>query len=692
MQTAAATGNGAWMICSDLPGRIRLRCHQLEQSEALRRHCRTVLTGCHWLQGFRINALAGSLSLRFPSQRRGAIDALLELALSLPQGFTSLPTLQRLDTRRRRTLRHGAACAALLGVDWLVGLPLLLFQGATAVLMLPLLLELIKHLRHSRRLPVEALDLGFSAVLLQQGLPGEALTDLALDDGNNLLQSLNHSEVSPSDYRNLLARLAEQVQVRIPGAAAEPRALGSLRSGERILLSGGDPVMVRCRLERGTVVAINRQLTGDWHPRGYHPGDELEPGCLVVAGDAELVVLQAFADDPLFQLPPAPPTSAARAQSRGGLEPMLQNGKQLINPVLLGLGAFWAFSGASERALAAFQFNPINDWQTSQDANRLAAVAELRLHGITVANPDVLCDVGRLQRLLVSQSCAERLKPVKLREELSPQSSLAPGELVRIMAGLQGWLVEDGTVPIWNVQLENVVNPISVKRFQLHDLAEEGWQLELSDGRSVQIVRDSRHQPSGRSRGVAVEPLEFRLNGRCQGWVLLERQENPDWQVVCDDLRQLGIAVEVVGHPVADPEDAWQRLERVEHYQSQGELVGYLGDVIHDIPALERADVAIGLDFDEAGLLTHRLCDVALNRDPLWLPRLIVLSRRLHRTAQSNAAMIGLTHLVSSVATAGLAISPLQTVLLADLPLLLAELRNLNSFQSHHHPKPISSP
>jgi cation transport ATPase len=236
------------------------------------------------------------------------------------------------------------------------------------------------------------------------------------------------------------------------------------------------------------------------------------------------------------------------------------------------------------------------------------------------------------------------------------------------------------------------VNPISVKRFQLHDLAEEGWQLELSDGRSVQIVRDSRHNPGDHSRGVEVEPLEFRLNGRCQGWVLLERQENPAWQVVCDDLRQLGIAVEVVGHPVADPEDAWQRLERVEHYQSQGDLVGYLGDVIHDIPALERADVAIGLDFDEAGLLTHRLCDVALNRDPLWLPRLIVLSRRLHRTAQSNAAMIGLTHLVSSVATAGLAISPLQTVLLADLPLLLAELRNLNSFQSHHHPKPISSP
>jgi cation transport ATPase len=113
--------------------------------------------------------------------------------------------------------------------------------------------------------------------------------------------------------------------------------------------------------------------------------------------------------------------------------------------------------------------------------------------------------------------------------------------------------------------------------------------------------------------------------------------------------------------------------------------VGYLGDVIHDIPALARADVAIGLDFDEAGMLTNKLCDLCLSRDPQWLPRLVVLSRSLKRTADGNAVMIGLTHLLSSVATAGLTISPLQTVLLADIPLVLAELRSINSFRSRTH-------
>jgi thiamine phosphate synthase YjbQ (UPF0047 family) len=64
---------------------------------------------------------------------------------------------------------------------------------------------------------------------------------------------------------------------------------------------------------------------------------------------------------------------------------------------------------------------------------------------------------------------------------------------------------------------------------------------------------------------------------------------------------------------------------------------------------------------------------------------LVVLSRSLKRTADGNAVMIGLTHLLSSVATAGLTISPLQTVLLADIPLVLAELRSINSFRSRTH-------
>ena len=663
-----------WEIRSELPGRVRLRCSALAESEALRRHCRTVLTGCHWLEGFRINPIAGCLSLSFPSKRRDGLDPLLELALTLPRGFTALQDLSQSTPRSQRSLRHAAFCAGLLGVDWLVGVPLLVLQGATALLMLPVLVELLRTLRQRRSVPVEALDLGFSAVLLQQGLPSEALMDLALDDGSKLLQDVSHHELSRADYRNLITRLAEQETVRTaPDGIAQP--IGQLHQGARIHLQAGDPLFVPCRITRGELVAINRQLTGDWHPHQYNRGDALEPGCLVLSGTAELEVLQAFADCPLFQLPPPPPTR--------GNELARLAGQRFINPLLFALGSFWALRGASEQALAAFQFNPINDWDTSRNANRLAAATELRLHGINVANPNVFGDLGRIQRLLISHSCAERLHQIKLSEELAPKSKLRRGDLMRILAGVQQYLVQDNTVSLWNAQLENVIDAVPVKRLQLHDLNAEGWQVDLEDGRRLQVVKGGERKPAGLSAAVVVEPLEIREGKQCLGWVSIQRTPNQSWEQVHQQLEQLGIAVTVVGRSVDDPTEANQRLQQVEAYQAQGERVGYLGDVIHDLPALARADVAIGLDFDEAGLLTNKLCDLSLSRDPHWLPRLVVLSRSLKHTADGNAVMIGLTHVLSSLATAGLAISPLQTVLLADIPLLLAELRNINSFRSH---------
>ncbi len=674
---ATASTSLAWDIRSDLPGRLRLRCSELHDSEPLRRHCRTVLTGCHWLEGFRINPIAGCLSLRFPAHRRNDLLPLLQLALTLPHGFTSLKELNQGRTRSQQNLRHAAFCAGLIGLDWLVGLPLLALQGATALLMLPVLLELLHTLRRQRSLPVEALDLGFSAVLLQQGLPREALMDLALDDGSSLLRERGHHELSRRDYRDLITRLAEQERVRTATPEGDDKPIGQLTQGERIRLKAGDLVFIPCRVVSGSLVAINRQLTGDWHPHQVGPGDRLELGCMVVSGDAELEVLQAFNDCPLFQLPPSREDSEQDAP--------WQTGRRILNPLLFALGSFWALAGASERALAAFQFNPINDWETSRDANRLAAAAELRLHGITVANPDVFTELGQLQRLLVSHSCEVRLHRLELREEIPAGSSLRRGELMRILAGLQQWLVQDNTVPIWTTQLENVSDPIGVKHLELHDLNQEGWRVELHDGRSLQVVEGSRQRSSTRSHAVTVAPLEFHANGRCLGSVIVERKPDESWLLVREQLQQLGIAVEFVGRAVHDASEANQRLQRVEECQARGERVGYLGDVIHDIPALARADVAIGLDFDEAGMLTNKLCDLCLSRDPQWLPRLVVLSRSLKRTADGNAVMIGLTHLLSSVATAGLTISPLQTVLLADIPLVLAELRSINSFRSRTH-------
>ena len=68
------------------------------------------------------------------------------------------------------------------------------------------------------------------------------------------------------------------------------------------------------------------------------------------------------------------------------------------------------------------------------------------------------------------------------------------------------------------------------------------------------------------------------------------------------------------------------------------------------------------------------------------------MSRRLEATANSNIGLIGITHLLSAAATATAWFNPLQTVLLADLPLVLAELRNLAVMSNLKGRKRFNSP
>jgi hypothetical protein len=189
---------GSCSLVSDLPGRIRLRCEQLVDSANLRRHCRLTLYSCHWLVSFRINPLSGSLTVCFPDGRRQELGLLLKDAFEQPE-LLPVPSnaeaelglagsLKRLNSRQ--ALRHGGMAAVLVGVDLFFPIPAILLSGATALLLLPLLGGVIKHVRHRHELPVDSLDLGFSAVLISQGLAGEALVDLAIGDASTALQSV----------------------------------------------------------------------------------------------------------------------------------------------------------------------------------------------------------------------------------------------------------------------------------------------------------------------------------------------------------------------------------------------------------------------------------------------------------------------------------------------------------------------
>lgn len=100
--------------------------------------------------------------------------------------------------------------------------------------------------------------------------------------------------------------------------------------------------------------------------------------------------------------------------------------------------------------------------------------------------------------------------------------------------------------------------------------------------------------------------------------------------------------------------------------------------LVKQLQALAQADVSLGIDIDHEILFVESLCDVLLGTDIFWKARIIAIGKRLESTTNSNFALIGSTHLIPVVATLAGWINPLQTLLLSDLPLCLAELRTLS--------------
>jgi cation transport ATPase len=195
------------------------------------------------------------------------------------------------------------------------------------------------------------------------------------------------------------------------------------------------------------------------------------------------------------------------------------------------------------------------------------------------------------------------------------------------------------------------------------------------------------------------------------GYVELHTSPDPSWVELSKALGELGVVIHIVGSdkqeriaqmvaPLALPnpdtihgECTWlERLDLVKQLQADGSGVAYVGYVMNDMPAAFQADVSISIDVDDDSAFTEGICDVVIDHDAVWIARLIDMSRRLEATANSNFGLIGITHLLSAAATATALINPLQTVLLADVPLVLAELRNLAVMSNLKGRKRFNSP
>ena len=467
-----------------------------------------------------------------------------------------------------------------------------------------------------------------------------------------------------------------------------PEAIVQIKTREHSFLTG--------TIDEGEVLVVNRLFNGDWRPQRLSVGDTLAAGALIISGEAKIKVSMGFAAEASYAL--LRDHFDNQAQDETALESCVDRYKAVMPPLLMAAGGSFLLAGTPERAISALQFSPVKDWENSSIASRLTAVANLRLHQIQVRHPDSLYTLGKIRHLVISRSCLDRLSGIRVKEQMEPSAKIAHGTLIQLLAGVQRWVCGADGTPIWSDQLEQVANPIPVESVVIHDLI-TGWEITTKDGRQWLV----RQQPQDNTVELRhhLDPLAVSLNGQPVGTVSLLSETDDHWVNACDQLRAIGIELHLVSsdeherlteiseqlgiHPskVHGPCSASERLELVRQLQANGERVAFIGYVISDLPALSQADVSIGMDSDDDSRYTAHLCDLTLPANALWLPKLIRISRRLQSKRDQNFALLGGSQLIASLATAAGWIMPLQTILLADIPLLIAEINNLLALSDH---------
>jgi len=715
---SAPVMDSPYVVLSDLPGRLRIGSERLNQCPDLRRHCFLTLSRCHWLDHLRVNALAGSVCLKFQEHRRALLPALLLEALTLPlldhdaerllEALVETPN--SLSPVLTRILGHGGTCALLLFLELLLPVPAILVGTATAAMLLPAARKAWKSLLQRRELPQELLEVGFSSLMISQGLSSETLVHLTFADVTAALQNVAAVDVTESTAigsgtsgvtrysRDLFSQMGKQTILQLSSPSPGPRALVEVRAGDRFEGLPRSYVYLQSRVISGEIAVLTRLVNGNYCPHVLGPGDQVAPGTFVIRGSAELEVLLPMQDHVSYGLPQDLELFEART-STNRFEIRLEAVRKVLLPFTLAFGSYWFATGATHRALGVLQFNPISDWKISQMASRLTAMAQLKPHGLRIQKPSSLPLLGQVQDVVISRSCLDSMGGMEVRAHAA--ADLAEGDtfLESLLAGTQAFLTTHVGLSLLSNQLLFQVEPLEVQGV---DLAPQGggWDVSLANGRFIQL-REAL-LPQKHISGAHDTALEVRDGDQLLGHLELVSTPQPRWTTLCRTLQQMGIRIHLVGAEsqaameglVGELElnetmatlqgecSSEQRFHLVQQLQAQGSVVAYVGYTVADMQALAQADVSLGVDIDDESLFIESLCDVLLGTDIFWIARIIALGRRLESTTNSNFALIGSTHLISVVATMAGWINPLQTLLLSDLPLCLAEVRNLTTLSA----------
>ncbi len=692
-----------WTVKSELDGRLRIHHPGLADSPGLRRHCGETLNHARWLYSHRINAVASTVVVRFPHHERSKLLELLERCFVDPFSDTNLEFVlsqenQFADIYRRKTFQNaiktGSICAIILIIDTTFILPPLVMLSAAIILSVPTIAEFFKEIKEryinqkhkNIILPHSVLEIALSSTLIGSGLAKETLVDGLFGSSTNALRALSQSaEGGNPEFHHFIDRIKENVMIKNiqeNSSTTKELRLGEVKEGMYFKVEEGQHILVHSEIIEGEVIVVNSLLDGSTLPCRYKKGDRVEFGAAIIKGQALCRVLEDFQSCIAFKLD----ETFLSDCSPGTVEIFNSSTYQVIAPpIQLALG-LWSLSlGLTERAIGFFAFNPFKDSQFSKDSCAETALVDMAINKVFISDIRTLAELSKVNRVLISINMLRKSGSFTTTENHINQN-LSPDFLHQLLYSVVKFFKADPTLIFWGIFTEFNCLPLAIVDVIDTLKPQEKcciYTVYLEEIKNPYIIRVYRsHQCKDPSKPSASFVVEFTHDSQSIGTIEVDFTVDEIYSVVFEQLKSIDIDLQVIGDihhftPEITNDEAFSRASMVKNLQNEGHKVAYLGDVIHDIAAMAKADVAIGFAEDTTGFISKTLCDVTLGGNIMWLSRLMLLSRNFEKAANLNSILITGSTLTAAMISFIAAATPLQLVALFNIAPVIAEINTL---------------
>ncbi len=459
-------------------------------------------------------------------------------------------------------------------------------------------------------------------------------------------------------YGNL-AQLMPLTARRLRADGEEQVVLKSLRSGDRVLVKGGETFPCDGRVEEGISSAGEALLTGESRPVPKQRGDAVIAGTLNEESPLTVTVTAAGAGTRLSAIERLVEQAAREKPWQVALADRVS--RYFIAAVLIVCSAVFAFwwhyqpERAFWVALSVLVVTCPCALGLSVPTAMTAATTHLRRLGFLVARGHVIESLNGITRVIFDKT-----------------GTLTRGEFSLQSVVLAGDLPEERALAVAAALEASASHPLAA--------AFAPWQGRLEARQVQQVQQVTAAGVMGQIKGEAFRlgNPDFVFEGIVTGgvagaappapderqqWLLLGDSRGPlAWFAVADSprpgaaelvalLQQQGIAVELLSgdHSGAVAELAGQlgiaefragatpedKLARLREVQAAGDRVLMMGDGINDVPVLSGADVSVAMA-SASDLARTRADSVLLNDNLTVLAQALLLARRTRRIVKQN--------------------------------------------------------